>query len=811
VSEIVLHAPFAGWLAPLDEVPDPVFAERMMGDGVAINPIEGVLRAPADGEIVSVPASAHAVTMRLDNGVELLIHIGLETVALGGEGFVARVRGGDRVRTGDVLLEFDLDRVGRGARDLITPLVIASEGARLSIDAIGRVVRAGEPIARVEGARTETVVSTSVEAATRTFEVIGANGIHARPAARIGALLKAYAAQVTLHHGARSADARSTVALLALGARQGDRLRAEARGPDAEAALEALAVFARDRFGDDATDAVAAPAPPAAPGGVCASPGLAVGQVLQFRPAIRDVPRDGEGVAHERAALADAIRVAASSLGRGDIADAHRALLNDPALGQAAQGEIAEGRSAAFAWRGAVEAAAQGIERTGDAMLIERVADLRDVEQQVIAVLLGEGPAAAPKLAPGTILIAHDLLPSQFQALDRTRLSGICTAAGGPTAHVAILAASAGVPMVVAAGAAVLGIPDGRTVVLDADAGTIDDDPGVCRLAQAESRIADRRTARAAAIASAREECRMADGTRIEVFANLGSVDDASVAIGAGAEGCGLLRTEFLFLDRETAPGEEEQTALYCQIATTLGSRPLIVRTLDIGGDKPVPYLPQQREDNPALGQRGIRLGLARPDLLMTQLRAILQGVPGDQCRIMLPMIVDVGEVAQVRAMLAEAMAQTGRVDPVQLGVMIETPAAAMLADQIAVEADFLSIGTNDLTQYTLACDRTNAAVSAKVDALHPAVLRLIGQAARGGATHGRWTGVCGGLASDPLAAPLLIGLGVTELSATPAIIPTLKAAVRGLTMDRCRDVAERACAARSTEAVRAILMEDRL
>ncbi|WP_420142438.1 phosphoenolpyruvate--protein phosphotransferase [Sphingomonas sp.] len=810
MSEIVLHAPFAGWLAPLDAVPDPVFAERMMGDGVAIDPIEGVLRAPADGQIVSVPASAHAVTMRLDNGVELLIHIGLETVALAGEGFIARVAGGARVRAGDALIDFDLDRVGRGAKDLITPIVIASEGARLSIDAIDRVVRAGEPIARVAGARAETVVSMSAEVATRILEVVGVNGIHARPAARIGALLKAYTAQVMLHHGARSADARSTVALLALGARQGDCLRAEARGPDAEAVLEALAAFARDRFGDDAADAVATTPTSTAPGGVCASPGLAVGQVLQFRPAIRDVPRDGEGIAQERAALADAIGVAASSLGRGDIADAHRALLDDPALDQAAQRAIADGRSAAFAWRSAVEAAAQEIERTGDAMLIERVADLRDIEQQVIAVLLGEGPAAAPKLTPGTILIAHDLLPSQFQALDRTRLSGICTAAGGPTAHVAILAASAGVPMVVAAGAAVLGIPDGRTVVLDADAGTVDDDPGVGSLAQAESRIADRRTARAAAIASAHEECRMADGTRIEVFANLGSVDDASVAIGAGAEGCGLLRTEFLFLDRETAPDEEEQTALYRQIATTLGSRPLIVRTLDIGGDKPVPYLPQQREDNPALGQRGIRLGLARPDLLMTQLRAILRGVPGDQCRIMLPMIVDANEVAQVRALLREAMAQTGRADPVQLGVMIETPAAAMLADQIAVEADFLSIGTNDLTQYTLACDRTNAAVSAKVDALHPAVLRLIGQAARGGAAHGRWTGVCGGLASDPLAASLLVGLGVTELSATPAIIPTLKAAVRGLTMDRCREVAERACAAHSPEAVRAILTEDR-
>jgi phosphocarrier protein FPr/phosphocarrier protein len=300
----------------------------------------------------------------------------------------------------------------------------------------------------------------------------------------------------------------------------------------------------------------------------------------------------------------------------------------------------------------------------------------------------------------------------------------------------------------------------------------------------------------------------MADGTRIEIFANLGSVTDAAAAVAAGAEGCGLLRTEFLFLERETAPDEEEQRETYSRIAATLGDRPLIVRTLDIGGDKPVPYLPMGSEENPALGLRGVRLSLARPDLMRLQLRAILRGVPAGQCRIMLPMVADLGDYRPVRALLAEVQAELGIAEPVQLGVMIETPAAAMLAGQIAREADFLSIGTNDLTQYTLAADRGNAAVSQRIDAMHPAVLRLVREVGRGAKAAGRWAGMCGGLASDPLAAPILIGLGITELSATPAAIPGIKAVVRKLDMNACMSLAEKACDAVSPAEVRALARE---
>jgi len=811
---ITLIAPFAGWLAPLEDVPDAVFAERMMGDGFAIDPVESVLRSPAAAEVISVPATAHAVTLRLDNGAELLLHIGLETVALGGKGFTAKVSAGQRVAAGDPLIGFDLDAVAEGAKALITPVVLASDGYVLTLEPTGRLVEAGTPVARIAGGQPrETIRAATIEEHfEREVTVAAAHGIHARPAARIAAALRPFVAEVALAADDKTANARSTVALLGLGIGSGATVRIVGTGADARAAVDAVADLILSGLGEAEA---AAPVSPVirTHGPVTASPGLAIGQALQLEAVDQDVPQNGAGAAAERASLDAALaeitgRLTGASGAAAEIAEAHRALLADPELLRVADEQIVMGRSAAFAWRAATAQASAAIRATGDALLMERVADLVDLERQLVAVLLGTSGASVPALRPGTILIAEDLLPSQFLALDIANLAGICTAAGGPTSHVAILAASAGVPMLVAAGESVLTIAEGTPLILDADAAAITVDPSPDALSEASERLFATRERRAREAAEAHEPCRMADGTRIEIFANLGSVTDAAAAVAAGAEGCGLLRTEFLFLERETAPDEEEQRETYSRIAATLGDRPLIVRTLDIGGDKPVPYLPMGGEENPALGLRGVRLSLARPDLMRLQLRAILRGVPAGQCRIMLPMVADLGDYRPVRAILDEVRAELGVADPVQLGVMIETPAAAMLAGQIAREADFLSIGTNDLTQYTLAADRGNAAVSQRIDAMHPAVLRLVREVGRGAKAAGRWAGMCGGLASDPLAAPILIGLGITELSATPAAIPGLKAVVRKLDMNACVKLAEKACDAASPAEVRALARE---
>ena len=809
VTEVVLHAPFAGWLSAIDEVDDPVFATRMLGDGLAIDPLEEVLRAPADATVVSVAESAHAVTLRLENGAELLLHIGLDTVRLRGAGFRPAVTAGARVAQGDALIAFDLAAVAAGARDMVTPLVVAS-GGPLTADRPGRMVAAGDPIGRVAGVIETGRAFAEGARESRVITVTAPHGLHARPAARIVALLRPFAASVTLSIGDRSASTASATAMLALGARHGDMLVAEAEGMDAIAALDALAALAAERFGDPA--GVPPPVSPLLSGRpVTAVPGLAIGRIQHFRAPEITVAAAGGGIAEESAALVEARGVVQLQLeARADgIAEAHMALLADPELVDAAHLAIEQGASAGSAWRAATDRAADALAATGDPRLIERVADLRDLERQLL-LALGGGEGTPLALHAYAILIAEDLLPSQFLALDRTHLAGICTAKGGPTAHVAVLAAAAGVPMVVAAGAAVLDLPDGAVAMLDADAAALVVDPDEAALADARHRIATRKAEASAANRAANEPAITIDGARIDVFANLGSVEDAGEAVRAGAEGCGLLRTEFLFLDRDTAPRENEQRDVYARIAAALGDRPLVIRTLDIGGDKPVAYLPAAGEENPALGRRGIRLSFARPDLMDEQLRAILAAVPGHQCRIMLPMIADMGELRAARRALNAAIAATGRTDPVALGVMIETPAAAMLADQLAAEADFLSVGTNDLTQYTLAADRGNAAVAGMVDALHPAVLRLIRHAAEGARRHGRSLSICGGVASSPEAAPLLIGLGADRLSCVTAAIPAVKAAVRATSMADNRRLADAALAYASASEVRALVGQAR-
>ena len=809
MSEIVLLAPFAGWLMPLEEVPDPVFAERMMGEGLAVDPLDGVLKAPADGTVISIPDTAHAATLRLENGAELLIHVGLETVALAGAGFRALVSAGDVVKAGTSLIEIDLAQVGKNARSLVTPIVVANEGFDLSLKPTSRRVDAGEEIGSVRGA---AIASDGQDGETheRTVRVDAAHGLHARPAARIAALLKQRGAEISVVRHGKEANARSTVALMALGIKQGDEIQLIGRGEQGRTAVDAVAEIIAEM---GATESATAAIITRASGPICASPGLAVGTIVQLRPVDLPVERDGAGVGQEREKLDQALRRVASTRNAdsgvaAELAGAHRELLEDPELLSWARGEIADGRSAAFAWRAACASARDALTGTGDDLLAARGADLLDLERAVIAQLTGAIPAPRENLPDEAVVVAPDLLPSEFLTLDGARLAGICTAGGGPTSHVAILAASAGIPMIVAAGPDVLDLPEGCVAILDADARTLDANPSDLKLHEARQKVSARRDRQAAEVREAQDLCVTADGTRIEVFANLASEADATAAVELGAEGCGLLRTEFLAIGRTSPPSEEEQRAAYAAIAEALGGRPLIVRTFDIGADKKVPYLGTGAEENPALGLRGVRLSLARPDLFATQLRAIVRGVPDDQRRIMLPMIADVQELHDARSALQEAEEAVGAADATPLGIMIETPASALLANELAAEADFLSVGTNDLAQYALAADRTNSGVSAMLDSFHPAVLRLIRLASEGAAARDRWLGVCGGLASDPLAVPLLLGLGVTELSAAPAAVPSIKATVRRLRLDDCRKAAERALAASSAQEVRTIAGE---
>jgi phosphocarrier protein FPr len=409
---------------------------------------------------------------------------------------------------------------------------------------------------------------------------------------------------------------------------------------------------------------------------------------------------------------------------------------------------------------------------------------VEDVGGRVLRHLTGE--TGSTGIAEAGVLVARDLTPGDTAGLDRELVKGLAIARGGATSHAAILARALGIPAVVGLGEGVLSVPEGTTLVVDGDAGTVEIAPTDEVLAERDRARVEAEERHARARARAREPARLRDGETIEVAANLGSAAEAVAAVDLGADGVGLLRTEFLFLDRDDEPSEDEQRAVYEEIAAALDGRPVIIRTLDAGADKPLPFLAQAPEDNPFLGVRGIRLGLAHPDLLRTQLRAIAAVAERHPVKVMFPMVATLDEYRAARAMLDA---------DIEVGVMLEVPAVALQADAFAREVDFFSVGTNDLTQYTMAAERGNEALAGLLAGPQVPVLKLIQAAVDAANAHGRWVGVCGELAGDPEAAVVLTGLGVRELSMAASRIPEVKDALRAISMDEARDAAARALA----------------
>nr|WP_279588418.1 phosphoenolpyruvate--protein phosphotransferase [Sphingopyxis panaciterrae] len=823
----------AGMAFAIDQVPDPVFAQKMIGDGVAIEPLSDRVVAPFHGKVLAVAPTGHSITLQAEDGIELLIHVGIDTVALGGRGFTPLVSPGDTIATGDALIALDLDHIAASAPSLMTPIVMTTSGATIRVRTGSGPISAGDPLFEVEylaeqGARDDAAAPSTAHVLAILPE---GHGIHARPAARISALARGFDGQVRISCRDRQADAKSVTALLTLGAVAGDQLDIRVAGTDPRAFAIKLADVIAEREVDDGnrpaaplaqTEMAKTPPGPGHIRAVRAAPGLAIGPVFHAGEADIAITVETGDPGEERQRLAQAkdrltrrLAAQAADSSAGDaaaaIAGAHIALLDDVALHDKVAGLISGGVAAPLAWRQISRQEEDALRTTGVARLAERAIDLRDIERQLVAELVGTAPqTGAAGFPKGAIIVATDLPPSFLLDPDNRDIGGILLGAGGATSHLAILAAARAIPMLVAAGAEAVTLAEGATIILDADRHLVETAPDAARIAAVHADLAERGTQSATALSRAGQDCVTADGRRIEIFANLASADDARRAVAMGAEGCGLLRTEFIFAECDTPPTEDWQARVYADIAAALDGRPLIIRTLDAGGDKPLRCLPFEPEDNPALGMRGIRFAMQRPDILRTQLRAMVRGVPADRLRIMLPMVVEPGELRDVRALLDDIRRDLGIDAPVQLGAMIETPAAAMLADVIAAEADFLSIGSNDLAQYALAMDRGNPGLSARVDALHPAVLRLIAAAAKGAQSHGRWFGICGGVASDPDAAALLIGLGCQELSSVAGPIPHIKERVRTLDMARCRDLARRACALDSAAAVRSLIEEER-
>ena len=440
-----------------------------------------------------------------------------------------------------------------------------------------------------------------------------------------------------------------------------------------------------------------------------------------------------------------------------------------------------------------------------------RSIDVLDVANRVTRLLLGVAESPTAGLRVPSIITADDLTPSDTILLDKNLVLGFCVARGSVTSHAAILARGLGLPSVDGAGGEVLTIPAGTMVILDGYSGTVTVDPDEALVTASRERAARVKQVHDAAREHAFEPAVTRDGKRPHILANIGDRAGAKMAVDLGAEGVGLLRTEFLYMGRSVLPSEEEQFKAYRAILQEFGDRPVILRTLDIGGDKDLPYLPMEAEANPFLGVRGLRLCLRRPDIFKPQLRAALRAGLGHDLKIMFPMVTDVSDVHEARAILGECKDELNRegtpfAKNVDVGIMVETPAAALCADSLAREADFFSIGTNDLSQYTMAADRGNPSVAGLCDAFHPAVLRLIRDVIEASHRAGKWTGVCGELAGEPLAVPLLLGLGLDEFSMAPVMVPVVKALIRQLDAREMKVLAGEALEMATAGEVRALV-----
>lgn len=655
---------------------------------------------------------------------------------------------------------------------------------------------------------------------TGSFVVNNPHGLHARPAARFVAEVRRRDARVRIRNprvGPPWVDGGSLSRIATLAVRCGDEVELRVSGGQAHETLQHLLSLAARNFDEDLTEAP--PAPPAtAHAPIGAGPGMGVGPAYSARSQTPDVPdtpaadpaaewrRLGTAIADTRRTIG-ALRAATSrDVGEAEasIFDAHQLLLDDDALLGAARARIEQGENAAAAWSQAVATLAAEFDALPDPYLQARAEDVRAVGDQVLRAMLGtEGDAAA---ASG-VLVAGDLTPAEAAELDPQRVVAVLLAFGSPHAHNVILLRAKGIPVIVGAGPGVLGIPDGTVVAVDATRGEFIVDPpaDVREQFRQEAEALTRR--RQAALQRAGEPAVTRGGRTVAVGANIAGVEDARAAAALGADHAGLIRTEFLFLGRRQAPDVDEQLAVYRKIAESLGDRRMTLRTLDVGGDKPLEFLPAAAELNPYLGVRGIRLSLAHPDVFSDQLLAMAKLAQDIPLSVMFPMVTTLDELFAARRLLDDAVRRAGPRPPtgLQVGMMVEVPAAALKSAAFSRHVDFLSIGTNDLSQYALAADRNNDAVAGLGDTFDPGLLHLIAATCRGAAGAAS-VSVCGEFAADARAVPLLIGLGVDALSVTPPAIPTTKEAVRAVDDRHATETAEAALAAAGPAAVRDLL-----
>ncbi|PZS25807.1 MAG: phosphoenolpyruvate--protein phosphotransferase [Pseudonocardiales bacterium] len=789
-------------------------------------------------------AVALASEMLHDRPVRIAVAAGLDEVTLGTdavcikeaiekvdgpEGVVVLMDLGSAVLSAELALDLladpDVrDRVILSAAPLVEGLVVAAVAAaggagrkEVAAEAHNALMGKAAHLNATEATSPPLPDADEQADVVAVFTVANRHGLHARPAARLVSEMRGLDAQVRLRNmttGAGPVPAASLSRVATLAALHGHRVQILASGRQAPEAVDHLLALAGRQF-DEPLEESAAPVQALPAGPLPASPGIGIGPVRMLSvglPPSDHLPAASPAVEWRRIVEAMAevrreierLRAVAREVGPHEarIFDAHLMLLGDEEVLADVKSRLNSGAGAVTAWTGALAVVEKQWSELPDPYLRARAEDVRAVGAQMVTALTG---ASGLTLTGTGILVANELTPGQAAELDRDAVQGIVLASGSPSSHAAILARARGIPAVVAAGPGVLGLAEGTMIVIDGATGELVLDPPKKTLTLFRHRAEELTAQQARHRAAAGEPACTTDGTHIEVAANLGSSADARAAATHGADSAGLVRTEFLFLNRDQGPDAKEQAAEYLAIADALPGRRITLRTLDVGGDKPLSYLPMPTEANPFLGQRGIRLVLGRRDLLREQLTAVCDVARQAPTSVMFPMVATVAEIREARCVLEEAAGPAGLPEGLRVGMMVEVPAAALKIETFLPYLDFVSIGTNDLTQYTLAAERGNAAVAALSDPLDPGVLSLIRHVCR--AAAGRVpVAVCGEAAADETAIAVLLGLGVRELSVSPHAVPSVKARVRTLDLERCCELAELAVTLDDAAAVRQLI-----
>lgn len=668
-----------------------------------------------------------------------------------------------------------------------------------------------------------------------TWTVQNPHGIHARPAATLVSTMASFDVQAVLYKEdaqEASANARSLNSIAGLGVRLNDTIRMVVSGAQAKEAIDAFQQLAEQHFGEDIhamsheSEATAEKETPkeavqGAITGLGASEGIVFGSVMRFSATLPELPeRESKGEATEWETFALALdktihelktlqQESQKSVGaeHAEIFHAQALMLDDPDLQQSVQAFLAKGQNAEQAWVSASQALVDHYRATQSEYMQQRATDVIDIARRLLTNLVDfELPTLT--ITTPVILLAEDLTPSDTAGLDPQKVLALCLSGGGKTSHSAILARALGIPAIVRAEGCLQNVADGQEIILDGSSGllwTAPDEATRQMLQEKREQWLERVSAERM---SALEDAVTLDGFAPSIMANIGKPEDVEALNKAGAQGVGLLRTEFLFLDRDTLPSEDEQYEVYRQIAAGLNGHPLVIRTLDIGGDKPLPSIQEMEEENPFLGCRGLRLCLAQPELFKIQLRAIVRAAKEqNNIQVMFPMVATVSEFHQAKALLNECREELGIAVPeLATGIMIEVPAAVFNARALAKEVDFFSIGTNDLTQYVMAADRGNPAVAELVDYYQPAVLAAISDTCKAAKEAGIPVGMCGEMAAEPALTSLLLGLGVSKLSASSPAVPSVKASVRRVAMDQAEALAKDVLASESVADVKRII-----